>query len=111
MNTMLSLQRLALPLTFAQLAFAANTFVTSLFLSRSSTTALHASLPGSMLAVAVSSLAISSLGYSGTVFAERHGSGDTPGALAAFRSALVLGLYIISCCFLCCMIKASDKIS
>ena len=26
MNTMLSLQRLALPLTFAQLAFAANTF-------------------------------------------------------------------------------------
>lgn len=90
MNTMLSLQRLALPLTFAQLAFAANTFVTSLFLSRSSTTALHASLPGSMLAVAVSSLAISSLGYSGTVFADRHGSGDTPGALAAFRSALVL---------------------
>ena len=90
MNTMLSLQRLALPLTFAQLAFAANTFVTSLFLSRSSTTALHASLPGSMLAVAVSSLAISALGYSGTVFADRHGSGDTPGALAAFRSALVL---------------------
>ena len=90
MNAMLSLQRLALPLTFAQLAFAANTFVTSLFLSRSSTTALHASLPGSMLAVAVSSLAISSLGYSGTVFADRHGSGDTPGALAAFRSALVL---------------------
>ena len=67
-NAMLSLQRLALPLTFAQLSFAANTFVTSLFLSRSSTTALHASLPGSMLAVAVSSLAISSLGYSGTVF-------------------------------------------
>ena len=90
MNAMLSLQRLALPLTFAQLAFAANTFVTSLFLSRSSTTALHASLPGSMLAVAVSSLAISALGYSGTVFADRHGSGDTPGALAAFRSALVL---------------------
>ena len=90
MNTMLSLQRLALPLTFAQLAFAANTFVTSLFLSRSSTTALHASLPGSMLAVAVSSLAISTLGYSGTVFADRHGSGDTPGALAVFRSALVL---------------------
>ena len=40
--------------------------------------------------VAVSSLATSSLGYSGTVFADRHGSGDTPGALAAFRSALVL---------------------
>ena len=90
MNAMLSLQRLALPLTFAQLAFAANTFVTNLFLSRSSTTALHASLPGSMLAVAVSSLAISTLGYSGTVFADRHGSGDTPGALAVFRSALVL---------------------
>ena len=90
MNAMLSLQRLALPLTFAQLAFAANTFVTSYFLSRSSTTALHASLPGSMLAVAVSSLAISALGYSGTVFADRHGSGDTPGALAVFCSALVL---------------------
>ena len=87
---MLSIQRLALPLTFAQLAFAANTFVTNYFLSRSSTTALHASLPGSMLAVAVSSLAISALGYSGTVFADRHGSGDSPGAIAAFRSALVL---------------------
>ena len=92
MNAMLSLQRLALPLTFAQLAFAANTFVTSLFLSRSSTTALHASLPGSMLAVAVSSLALSALGYSGTVFADRHGSGDTPGALAAFRSALAVAI-------------------
>ena len=90
MNAMLSLQRLALPLTFAQLAFAANTFVTNYFLSRSLTTALHASLPGSMLAVAVSSLAISALGYSGTVFADRHGSGDSPGAIAAFRSALVL---------------------
>ena len=90
MNAMMSLQRLALPLTAAQLAFAANTFVTNLFLARHSTTALHASLPGSMLAVAVSSFAISSLGYSATVFADRHGSGDTPGALAAFRAALVL---------------------
>ena len=90
MNRMLQLQRMAVPLSLAQLAFAANTFVTSYFLSLFSTTALHASLPGSMLAVAVSSLAISSLGYAGTIFAARHGSGDAPGAVAAFKAALSL---------------------
>ena len=90
MSPVLSLQRLALPLTFAQLAFATNTFVTGYFLSRYSTAAFHASLPGSMLAVTVSSLAISALGYSGTIFASRHGSGDVPGAVAAFKAALVL---------------------
>ena len=90
MNRILSLQRMAFPLTLAQLAFAANTFVTSFFLARHSTTALHASLPGSMLAVAVSSLAISSLGYAGTIFAKRHGTGDESGALAAFKAALLL---------------------
>ena len=92
MNRALSLQRMAFPLTMAQLAFAANTFVTSLFLSRHSTTALHASLPGSMLAVAVSSLAISTFGYSGTIFARRHAEGDGPGAIAAFRAALAMTL-------------------
>ena len=90
MNGALRLQCMALPLTLAQLAFAANTFVTGYFLARHSTTALHASLPGSMLAVAVSSLAISTLGYAGTIFARRHGTGDESGALAAFRSALLL---------------------
>ena len=90
MKGMLSLQRMALPLSLAQLAFAANTFVTGLFLAQHSTSALHASLPGSMLAVAVSSLAISSLGYSGTIFAKRHGSGDTAGAIAVFKAALAL---------------------
>ncbi len=90
MNRAARLQRMALPLTMAQLAFAANTLVTGFFLSRHSTTALHASLPGSMLAVAFSSLAISTFGYSGTIFASRHGSGDSAGALATFRAALAL---------------------
>jgi MATE family multidrug resistance protein len=99
-NRALQLQRLALPLTFAQFAFAANTFVTNYFLSLSSTTALHAALPGSMLAVAVSSLAISTLGYSGTIFANRHGAGDESGAVAAFRAALALSAAAIPYFFL-----------
>lgn len=82
------LQRLAAPLTLAQLAFAVNTFVTNYFLSRHSAAALQAALPGSMLAVAVSSLAVSTLAYSGTIFAERHGAGDTAGARAVFHAAL-----------------------
>ncbi len=88
MNRAARLQRMALPLTMAQLAFAENTLVTGFFLSRHSTIALHASLPGSMLAVAFSSLATSTFGYSGTIFASRHGSGDSAGALATFRAAL-----------------------
>ena len=60
-------------LTCAQLAFSLNTFVTNWFLARASAEAFHAALPGSMLAVAVSALAISTLGYSGTILARRHG--------------------------------------
>ena len=72
MKRLLSLQFLALPLTCAQLAFSLNTFVTNWFLARASAEAFHAALPGSMLAVAVSALAISTLGYSGTILARRH---------------------------------------
>lgn len=92
MNAALSLQRMALPLSLAQLAFAANTFATNFFISRVSATALAAALPGFTLAFAVSSFAVSTLGYSATVFASRHGAGDVPGAVASFRAALVLAL-------------------
>ena len=90
MKRLVRLQGLALPLTFSQLAFAANAFVTSCLLAKYSTLALNASLPGSMLAVAVSSLAISTFGYAGTICARRYGAGDLPGAAAAIRAALVL---------------------
>ena len=58
----LHLIRTATPLVLAQLAFAANTFVTQVFLARHSSTALHASLPGSMLAVTLSAFFIHTLG-------------------------------------------------
>ena len=90
MSRILQLQRLAFPLTCGQLAFALNGFVTHWFLAHSSSTAFHASLPGSMLAVAISSIFISSLAYSGTILAQRHGAGDTEGARQVFRRAIVL---------------------
>lgn len=89
-NGFLHLQRLAFPLTCGQLAFALNGFVTHWCLAHSSSTAFHASLPGSMLAVAISSIFISSLAYSGTILAQRHGAGDTEGARQVFRRAIVL---------------------
>lgn len=92
MKSLLPLQLLALPLTCAQLAFSLNTFVTNWFLARASAEAFHAALPGSMLAVAVSALAISTLGYSGTILARRHGHGDDVGACATFHAALLLTL-------------------
>lgn len=86
----LHLIRTATPLVLAQLAFAANAFVTQVFLARHSATALHASLPGSMLAVTLSAFFINTLGYSGTLIAQRHGSGDERGANRLFVSALLL---------------------
>ena len=86
----LHLIRTATPLVLAQLAFAANAFVTQVFLARHSATALHASLPGSMLAVTLSAFFINTLGYSGTLIAQRHGSGDECGANRLFAGALLL---------------------
>ena len=86
----LHLIRTATPLVLAQLAFAANAFVTQVFLARHSATALHASLPGSMLAVTLSVFFINTLGYSGTLIAQRHGSGDECGANRLFAGALLL---------------------
>ena len=82
--------RTSLPLIFAQLAFAVNTFVTQFFLARHSTIALHASLPGSMLAVTLSAFFINTLGYAGTMIAQRHGSGDEAAADAIFSGAVLL---------------------
>ena len=87
--------RTALPLVFAQLAFAANTFVTQFFLAHHSTTALHASLPASMLAVTYMVFFNMTLGYAGTIFAQRHGGGDTRGALAAFVQSVWLTLFTL----------------
>ena len=86
----LHLIRTATPLVLAQLAFAANAFVTQVFLARHSATALHASLPGSMLAITLSAFFINTLGYSGTLIAQRHGSGDECGANRLFAGALLL---------------------
>ena len=82
--------RTSLPLIFAQLAFAVNTFVTQFFLARHSTIALHASLPGAMLAVTLSAFFINTLGYAGTMIAQRHGSGDEAAADAIFSGAVLL---------------------
>ena len=90
MTSVLSLQRLAFPLILGQLAFALNGFVTNFFLARASTTAFHASLPGFMLAAAFSIVFIATLGYSGTMIAQRHGAGDACGARAVFGQALLL---------------------
>ena len=87
--------RTALPLVFAQLAFAANTFVTQFFLARHSTTALHASLPASMLAVTYMVFFNMTLGYAGTIFAQRHGGGDERGAMAAFVQSVWLTLFTL----------------
>ena len=87
---MFKLQRLALPLILGQLALSVNGFTTHYFLSRSSGVAFHASLPGSMLAIAIASLFVSTLGYSGTLIAQRHGAGDENGADSIFRAALLL---------------------
>lgn len=82
--------RTSLPLIFAQLAFAVNAFVTQFFLARHSTTALHASLPGAMLAVTLSAFFINTFGYAGTMIAQRHGSGDETAADAIFSSSVLL---------------------
>ncbi|MGN0832443.1 MAG: MATE family efflux transporter [Kiritimatiellia bacterium] len=84
--------RTALPLVLAQLAFAANTFVTQFFLARHSTTAFHASLPGSMLAVTVCAFFINTFGYAGTLVAREHGAGDERAADATFASSVLLTL-------------------
>ena len=96
----LHLIRTATPLVLAQLAFATNAFVTQVFLARHSATALHASLPGSMLAVTLSVFFINTLGYSGTLIAQRHGSGDECGANRLFVSALLLTALSIPLFFL-----------
>ena len=96
----LHLIRTATPLVLAQLAFAANAFVTQVFLARHSATALHASLPGSMLAVTLSVFFINTLGYSGTLIAQRHGSGDECGANRLFAGALLLTVLSIPLFFL-----------
>ena len=87
--------RTALPLVLAQLAFAANTFVTQFFLAQHSTTALHASLPASMLAVTYMVFFNMTLGYAGTIFAQRHGGGDTQGALKAFVQSVWLTVFTL----------------
>ena len=99
-NAALHLIRTATPLVLAQLAFAANAFVTQVFLARHSATALHASLPGSMLAVTLSAFFINTLGYSGTLIAQRHGSGDECGANRLFAGALLLTALSIPLFFL-----------
>ena len=96
----LHLIRTATPLVLAQLAFAANAFVTQVFLARHSATALHASLPGSMLAVTLSAFFINTLGYSGTLIAQRHGSGDECGANRLFAGALLLTVLSIPLFFI-----------
>ena len=96
----LHLIRTATPLVLAQLAFATNAFVTQVFLARHSATALHASLPGSMLAVTLSVFFINTLGYSGTLIAQRHGSGDECGANRLFAGALLLTALSIPLFFL-----------
>ena len=96
----LHLIRTATPLVLAQLAFAAHAFVTQVFLARHSATALHASLPGSMLAVTLSVFFINTLGYSGTLIAQRHGSGDECGANRLFAGALLLTALSIPLFFL-----------
>lgn len=90
MKRVLSLQRLALPLVFAQIAATANGYITSWFLAKSSAVSLHAALPGSMLAAALSTIAVATLSYSGTIFARRHGEGREADARAVFFAALVL---------------------
>ena len=90
-----SVLRTALPLVLAQLAFAANTFVTQFFLAQHSTTALHASLPASMLAVTYMVFFNMTRGYAGTIFAQRHGGGDTQGALTAFVQSVWLTIFTL----------------
>ena len=85
--------RTAAPLVFAQLAFAANTFVTQFLLSRHSATALHASLPASTLAVTYMAFFNATLGYVGTIFARRDGAGDGRGAMSAFFQSAWLSLF------------------
>ncbi len=85
--------RTASPLVLAQFAFAANTFVTQFFLARHSTTALHASLPGSLLAVTFMSFFNATLGYAGTVFAQHDGAGERGRAYSAFIQSLWLTLF------------------
>ena len=94
-KTLQLVAKTALPLVLAQLAFAANTFVTQFFLARHSTTALHASLPASMLAVTYMVFFNMTLGYAGTIFAQRHGGGDTAGALRAFVQSVWLTVFTL----------------
>ena len=85
--------RTANPLVLSQFAFAANTFVTQFFLARHSTTALHASLPGSLLGVTFMSFFNATLGYAGTVFAQHDGAGHRSRAYSAFIQSLWLTLF------------------
>ena len=85
--------RTAAPLVFAQLAFAANAFFTQFLLSRHSSTALHASLPASTLAVTYMAFFNATLGYAGTIFARRDGAGDGRGAMSAFFQSVWLSLF------------------
>ena len=92
--------RTSLPLILAQLAFALNGFVTTYFLSRHSSTALHASLPGSLLAIAIFSFFNLMLGYAGTVFAQSDGGGNRKSALYAFIQSFWLALLACPLLFL-----------
>ena len=85
--------RAAVPLSLAQLSFAANTFVTQFFLARHSATALHASIPGSMLAITYMAFFNATLGYAGTIFARRDGAGDRSGAMSTFVQSVWLALF------------------
>lgn len=87
--------RTAAPLVFAALAQALNHIADRFFLARHSSEALAATLPGGMLAITFATFVITTIGYSGTVVAQRHGGGDAAGARRAFAQGLWLTAFAL----------------
>ena len=65
-------------------------FVDGVFLARESMASLDASLPASMLALAVTGFFQSIVAYSGTFVAQYHGAGDARGAWASYRAGTLV---------------------
>lgn len=85
--------RLAAPLAIGSFAQAVNELVDRAFLGNFSESALAAVVPGAMMSAMFCLFLSGTIGYSGSIIAQKTGAGDRTGAAAALSQGLWLTLF------------------